>query len=62
MTIWAVGRVGEPATHYVETTKPEDVIAQMANGETVAPVSAEQKALGVIMLGDMAVEVNAVHE
>lgn len=53
MSIWALGRVNEPARCYVETTDARTVIDQMEPNEHLAPVTVSQRETGVVILGDM---------
>lgn len=56
MTIWAIGSLNQPARCYVEATSAMAVMEQMEPNEEVAPVSVEQKMAGVVLKGNMTVE------
>lgn len=52
MTIWAMGRIGERA-RFIESSRPEEILGYMEEGDQCAPVSVDDKERGGIMLGAM---------
>lgn len=55
MSIWAIGKINQPARCFVEATDARTVIDQMESGEVLSPIPADvaRGAATVIMLPDM---------